>query len=146
MAAYCASKAGVEQFGNALRLEVAHHGVTVGTAHPAWIDIDLVRDKQQDSEVFRRALDTIPGPLGSVTPVDVCARAFVDGIERRRRRVYVPRSLAVVQALRTLFVGPVADLYLRRAARAEIPGLEAEVRALGRSFGRTSAAADPGGG
>jgi NAD(P)-dependent dehydrogenase (short-subunit alcohol dehydrogenase family) len=144
MAAYCASKAGVEQFGNALRLEVAHRGVTVGTAHPTRIDTDLVRDQQQDSEVFRRVFGRLPGPLGSITSADACAQAFVESIERRRRRVYVPRSLVTVQALRTLFVGPVADLYLKRAARAEVPKLEDEVTALGRSFGRSSAASgDP---
>ncbi|MEE3922272.1 SDR family NAD(P)-dependent oxidoreductase [Micromonospora sp. BRA006-A] len=44
MAAYCASKAGVEQFGNAVRLELAHRGVAVGTAHPSWVDTDLVRE------------------------------------------------------------------------------------------------------
>lgn len=33
MAAYGESKAGVEQFANVLRTEVAHHGVGVGSAH-----------------------------------------------------------------------------------------------------------------
>src|SRR6185312_4084939 len=48
MAAYCASKAGVEQFANVLRLETRSAGVTVGTAHPIWIDTDLVRDIRAD--------------------------------------------------------------------------------------------------
>src|ERR1044072_5205893 len=42
MAPYDASKAGVEQFANAVRFEVAHHGVGVGCAHMAWIDTPLV--------------------------------------------------------------------------------------------------------
>ena len=33
LAAYNASKAGVEHFANALRLEVKHQGVDVGVAH-----------------------------------------------------------------------------------------------------------------
>jgi NAD(P)-dependent dehydrogenase (short-subunit alcohol dehydrogenase family) len=41
---YNASKAGVEILANALRLEVAHHGVSVGSAHMSWIDTALVRD------------------------------------------------------------------------------------------------------
>src|SRR5262249_55020147 len=53
MAAYCASKAGVEQFGNVLRLEAHHAGVAVGTAHPIWIDTDLVRDFHADLPSFR---------------------------------------------------------------------------------------------
>jgi short-subunit dehydrogenase len=148
MACYCAAKAGVEQFGNALRLELAHKGVTVATAHPSWVETDLVRDLRDDLPVLRRTLRRLPGPLGVSTTAAACAEAFVDGIERRRRRVYVPRTLAGVQAMRTLFAGPVADLVLRRRARALVPELEREVARLGRSFGRhsTEVAAGPAGG
>jgi short-subunit dehydrogenase len=138
MAAYAASKAGVEHFGGALRMEVAHTGVTVGTAHPSWIDTDMVRDARDDLPAFRRALLRAPGPLGATTSVEACAEAFLDGIERRRRRVYVPRTIAVVQALRTLInSGPGQRAALRRI---DVPQMEAEVRALGRDYGRTSAA------
>ena len=43
LSAYCATKAGVEAFSNALRTEVAHHGVDVGVAYYSWIDTDMVR-------------------------------------------------------------------------------------------------------
>jgi len=43
-APYNASKAAVEHFANALRLEVAHLGVGVGSAHMSWIDTPLVRE------------------------------------------------------------------------------------------------------
>jgi NAD(P)-dependent dehydrogenase (short-subunit alcohol dehydrogenase family) len=138
MAAYCASKAGVEQFGNALRLEVAHKGVRVGTAHPCWIDTDLVKDQKSELSVFEESLARLPGPLGSYTSVQVCAQALVDGMRRRRRRIFIPRSMAVVQALRSLLVGPLGDLVIKREARTMVPRLEAEVQALGRSFGRQS--------
>lgn len=138
MAAYCASKAGVEQFGNALRLEVAHKGVTVGTAHPGWIDTDLVRDQRAESSTFREVLKSLPWPLDVISPVDACAEAFVDGIVRRRRRVYVPRSLAFAQLLRSVVLSPVGDLPVRRGAARRIPVHEEEVRRLGRAFGRTS--------
>ncbi|BCJ36586.1 oxidoreductase [Actinocatenispora thailandica] len=140
MAAYCASKAGVEQFGNALRLEVAHHGVAVGTAHPIWVDTDLVRDQQHDLRTFRAVVRRLPYPLNTTITVEKCALSIVDGIERRARRVYAPRSLAAVQALRTIYTGPVAGAVLARGARTRVPELEAEVRALGRSFGSRSAA------
>ncbi|MFD0823746.1 short-chain dehydrogenase/reductase, partial [Micromonospora zhanjiangensis] len=104
MAAYCGSKAGAEHFGHALRLELAHHGVAVGTAHPSWVDTDLVRDARDDLPAFRAALDRLPWPVGSTTPVRACAAAFVRAIERRQRRVYVPRALALVQATRSLVV------------------------------------------
>jgi NAD(P)-dependent dehydrogenase (short-subunit alcohol dehydrogenase family) len=140
MAAYCASKAGVEQFGNALRLEVAHKGVGVGVAHMTWIDTDLVRDIEEDLPTFAGSIRRLPGSLGAHTSVEACATAFLRAIGRRSRRVYVPRSLGVVPALRPLILGPVGELVLRRAAARRVPELEDQVRALGRSFGRHSAA------
>ena len=53
MVPYDTSKAGVEQFANALRLEVAHRGVDVGSAHMLWIDTPLVREGKADSEAMR---------------------------------------------------------------------------------------------
>jgi NAD(P)-dependent dehydrogenase (short-subunit alcohol dehydrogenase family) len=136
MAAYAASKAGVEQFGNALRMEVAHLGVGVGVAHPSWVDTDLVRDARQALPSTGR----LPGPLGRDVPVEVCARAFVDAIARRRRRVYVPRAVGVMQAMRTILVSPLADLVVRRYARRFVPRMEADVRSLSSAFGEHSAA------
>jgi NAD(P)-dependent dehydrogenase (short-subunit alcohol dehydrogenase family) len=139
MAAYCASKAGVEQFGNAIRLELAHRGVGVGTAHPVWIDTDMVRDAKDDLPAFRETLRKLPWPLNTYTSVEACAAAFVDGIERRRRRVYVPRAVAAVQALRTIVTGPIADAVVGRAARRDVPRMEEQVRQLGRAFGAHAA-------
>jgi NAD(P)-dependent dehydrogenase (short-subunit alcohol dehydrogenase family) len=79
LSAYAASKAGVEFFGNALRLEVAHKGVDVGVAHPAWIDTDLVRDTKVDLPSFNSMLRTLPGPFGSFTSV----RGVRGGVRRR---------------------------------------------------------------
>ena len=68
LAAYAASKIGLEHFGNALRIEVAHKGVDVGVAHPCWIDTDLVRDASADMASFRRMVSKLPGPFGSCHP------------------------------------------------------------------------------
>jgi NAD(P)-dependent dehydrogenase (short-subunit alcohol dehydrogenase family) len=138
MAAYCAAKAGVEHFGNALRLEVAHRGVAVGTAHPSWVDTDLVRDSVTDLESFRRTLRRIPGPLGRLTSVQDCAESFVDGIVRRRRRVYVPRAVGFVQQVRTVVLGPLGEAVLRRSARRLVPEMEAEFAAAPQPFGAHS--------
>src|SRR5262245_26707428 len=138
LAAYAAAKSGVEQFANALRLEVAHKGVAVGSAHPCWIDTDLVRDARHDLGAFDRLLQRLPGPFGSVTSVQRCAAALVRGIERRKRKVFVPRSLAPLAALRQLLMSPLGELVLRRDARRLLPELEGEVAALGRAFGEHS--------
>ncbi|MEW2445532.1 SDR family oxidoreductase [Micromonospora marina] len=135
MAAYCASKAGVEQFGNAVRLELAHRGVAVGTAHPSWVDTDLVREARADLPAFEAALARLPWPLRRTTTVAECAGAFVRAIERRSRRVYVPRAVAGVQAVRSVLVSPLADRLVGRTARATVPLIEEQSRALGRGFG-----------
>ncbi|MEV4410702.1 short-chain dehydrogenase/reductase [Catellatospora sp. NPDC049609] len=139
MSAYCAAKAGVEHFGTALRLELAHHGVAVGTAHPGWIDTDLVRDARGDLPSFDGAFGSLPWPVGSVTSVERCAEAFVRGVQRRRRRVYVPRAIAAVQALRTVVNSRAAGALVGRRSRVLVPRMEREVAALGRSFGLHSA-------
>ncbi|WBB81192.1 SDR family oxidoreductase [Micromonospora sp. WMMD882] len=138
MAAYCASKAGVESFGTSIRLELAHHGVVVGVAHPSWIDTDLVRDARADLPAVAELLARLPWPMRKTTSVQECATAFVRAVERRQRRVYVPRAVGLLQAGRSVLVGPLADLVMARHARRAVPELEAQVRALGRSFGTST--------
>lgn len=135
---YAAAKSGVEQFGNVLRLELAHKGVAVGVAHPSWIDTDMVRDARDDLAGFSELLGKLPGPFGRVTPLRDCADAFVRAVERRRRKVYVPRTLAAAAALRQLLMSSLADYLMNRQTRKTLPEVEAQVRALGRSFGAHS--------
>jgi short-subunit dehydrogenase len=138
MAPYSASKIAVEQFGSALRMEVAHKGVDVGVAHPSWIDTDLVRDQQHELSTFSQTLARLPGPFGKVTPLAECVEAMIDGMERRRRKVFVPRSLAPFSAIRQLFTSPMAERATLRTAAKTVPRLEAEIARLGRSFGEHS--------
>lgn len=138
LAVYAATKSAVEQFGNALRYELAHKGVAVGTVHPCWIETDLVIDARDDLATFRDMLKRLSGPFGTVTPVDVCAAAMVRAIARRRRRTYVPKSLAPFAALRHFLVHPTFDAVIRRAAAATVPRMEQETAALGRTFGAHS--------
>jgi NAD(P)-dependent dehydrogenase (short-subunit alcohol dehydrogenase family) len=140
MSAYCAAKAGLERFGDALRLEVAHRGVTVASAHPTWIDTDLVRDTESALPTFAETRRRLPGPLGAYTSVQDCARALVENLESRRRRVFVPGSVGVVSALRQAITGVVGEKLTLRVAADRVPQLEADIAALGgRQFGRNSA-------
>ena len=138
LAAYAASKSGVEQFGNALRLELAGKGVGVGVAHPCWIDTDLVRDARHDLGAFDEIVRRLPGPFASVTSTPACAAALVDAIQRRRRKVFVPGRLAVAAAVRSLLSSAVAERKLLRDLGPLLPRLEQESTALGRSFGEHS--------
>ena len=132
-AAYHASKAGAEYFANTLRLEVAHLGVDVGSAHMSWIDTPLVQDAKSDLSTFHEMQSRLPGPLGKTTTVDKCGAAFVKGIEGRKSRIYCPDWVGLSRWLRPLVATPVAERDLRKAAPELLPKLDAEVAALGRS-------------
>jgi NAD(P)-dependent dehydrogenase (short-subunit alcohol dehydrogenase family) len=139
MSAYCAAKAGLERFGDALRLEVAHRGVTVASAHPTWIDTDLVRDTEAALPTFARSRKQLPGPLGAYTSVEDCAEALVENLETRRRRVFVPGSVAVVSALRQMVTGAVAEKVALLVSAKRVPQLERDIKALnGQEFGKNS--------
>jgi NAD(P)-dependent dehydrogenase (short-subunit alcohol dehydrogenase family) len=139
MAAYCGAKAGVEHYGNALRFELAHRGIDVGTAHMGWIDTDLVRDVKADSSTFEETLRRLPGPLGALTSVGDCADAFLEGITRRKRRIFVPKSVGLVAALRPITFSRLGDLPILAQAKTMVPRLEEQFRKTGRTFGATSA-------
>jgi NAD(P)-dependent dehydrogenase (short-subunit alcohol dehydrogenase family) len=139
MSAYCAAKAGVERFGDALRLEVAHRGVTVASAHPTWIDTDMVRDTEAALPTFAATRKQLPGPLGAYTSVEACADALLENLETRGRRVFVPGSVGVVSALRQLVTGVVAEKVAMKVSAKRVPQLERDIRALnGREFGENS--------
>ena len=138
MAAYCGSKAGVENYGNALRFELAHRGVGVGTAHMGWIDTDLVRDVKADSSTFEDTLKKLPYPLGALTSVADCADAFLEGIAKRKRRIFVPKAVALVAAARPITFSWLGDLPVLAQAKTMVPRLEEQFRRTGRQFGATS--------
>ena len=133
MAPYDMSKAGNEHLANALRLEVAHLGVSVGSAHMSWIDTALVRDSKADLPAFDKLLAALPWPLNQTTSVDKCASAFVKGIEGRKSRVYCPRWVGLMRWLKPVLSTPVGELPVRKAAAELVPQMDAEVAALGRS-------------
>ncbi len=133
LAAYNASKAGVEHFANALRLEVGYKGVAVGSAHMSWIDTPMVRDAKQDLAAFREMLESLPGPLGATTSVEECAAAFVGGIEKRAKRVNVPGWVGLLRWLKPVLTSGLFALLSRRDAKRIMPLMDEEVARLGRS-------------
>lgn len=133
MAPYDMSKAGNEHLANALRLEVAHLGVSVGSAHMSWIDTALVRDSKADLPAFDKLLATLPWPLNKTTSVDKCASAFVKGIEGRKSRVYCPRWVGLIRWLKPVLSTPIGEFPVLRTAAELMPQMDAEVAALGRS-------------
>ena len=133
LAPYNASKAGVEQFANALRLEVAHRGVDVGSAHMSWIDTAMVRDTKADLSTFTEMLAKMPGPIGKTTSVEKCGAAFVKGIEGRRTRVYCPSWVGALRWFKPVMSTRLGEAPVRRFVPDVLPRMDAEVAALGRS-------------
>lgn len=133
MVPYDMSKAGVEHLAHALRLEVAHLGVSVGSAHMSWIDTALVRDTKGDLPAFDELLSKLPPPLNRTTSVNKCAAAFVKGIEGRKTRVYCPNWVAAMRWLKPVLSTRIGESAILKTAAEIMPKMDAQVLALGRS-------------
>lgn len=127
-AAYGASKTGVEAFADALRIELAPLGVSVGCAHMSWIDTDMVRDAERDLPAFRELRARLPWPLHATASAADCAAAFGRAIERRSRRVHVPRVIGAAHWIRPLVHSRLADMLINRVSAATLPELEEQTR------------------
>jgi NAD(P)-dependent dehydrogenase (short-subunit alcohol dehydrogenase family) len=134
MAPYDASKAATEHFANALRLEVAHRGVDVGSAHMLWIDTPLVREGKADSAAFKEMLARLPGPLGKTTSVEKCGELFVKGIEARKRQINCPEWVGLLRWLKPLLASRIGESTTLKSVPELLPKMDAEVAALGRSM------------
>ena len=100
--AYGASKAGLEQLLNVLRIEVRHLGVDVGVAYFSWIDTDMVRGAERSHPGFAAMREGLRGPAGRTLPVGDAADAIVRGVQRRSRRVVAPGFVGALYRLRGL--------------------------------------------
>jgi NAD(P)-dependent dehydrogenase (short-subunit alcohol dehydrogenase family) len=126
MAAYCASKAGVEAFAHSLRAEVAHQGVGVGIAYLTWTDTDMVRATDEDS-VLKEMRSRLPWPASRTAPLAPAADRIVAGIARRSAHIYAQRWLYLPAWLpRTALPSMIGRQGPRDVAR-----VESELRATG---------------
>jgi NAD(P)-dependent dehydrogenase (short-subunit alcohol dehydrogenase family) len=132
MSAYAASKSGVEAMCNALRIELAPHGVAVGTIHPTWIDTDMVREGQTEHLAYRHLRAALRPPFSKTYPVERAARDIADGFDRRARRICTPGFVRIAHVLRAALTTRPFERDLVRAA-PDIERLFAEQAAeLGR--------------
>ena len=120
MSAYAASKAGVEAMCNALRIELAPHGVVVGTIHPGWIDTEMVREADAEHLAFRRLRAAMRPPFSKTHPVERAARDIADGFDGRARRICTPAFVRAAHVLRAaLTTRPFQRDMLRAAPEIE---------------------------
>ena len=128
MTAYDTAKAAVEQFANALRLEVVDRGVAVGSAHMSWLDTPMVRNAKAEMCSFRDMVARLPWPLNVTTSVDKCGAAFVKGIEGRKSHIYCPEWVAVFRWLRPLLALPPVEYIVAKRALEPLTRMDAERR------------------
>jgi NAD(P)-dependent dehydrogenase (short-subunit alcohol dehydrogenase family) len=133
MAAYCASKAGVEAFAHSLRAETAHHGVRVGIGYLSWTDTDMVRGADEN-DALREMRAGLPFPSNRTYPLEPTTERLIDGIARRRPHVYGQRWLPGLQAARALL-----PAIITRHARRVMAGHERSWLAAGAATGLVGA-------
>jgi NAD(P)-dependent dehydrogenase (short-subunit alcohol dehydrogenase family) len=101
MGPYTATKAGVEALTDALRMETAPSGARVGCAYFGFIDTDLVKASYAQPAAQRINART-PAFLRDPIPVSRAVAAIERGIERRSARVWAPRWVGPMIAVRGL--------------------------------------------
>ncbi|MEU2364647.1 short-chain dehydrogenase/reductase [Streptomyces noursei] len=113
-APYAASKAAVEQFARALRVELRLHDATAGVLYPGWVDTKMICSAFGGDDIVTRMREVaFPTPLAGAIPAHAVARRVVTGIERRSARITVPRRWQPISALRGI-INPLTDARLRR--------------------------------
>ena len=120
---YAMSKAGVEQLGRALRVELAQHGAGASVAYFGFIDTAMVRQALDDDPLGSRLEESQPAWLMKRLQPAAAGKAIVAGIERRAPRIIRPRRWAAFSVLRGV-VNPLLDRSMTR--RAEIQDIVGE--------------------
>jgi len=110
---YAMSKAAVEQFGRALRVELVQHGASASAAYFGFIDTEMVHQGLDRDPLVKDMMSSLPKPLHKRLQPSVAGEAIVRGIERRQARIIQPRRWVVMSALRGI-LGPLSDAQLER--------------------------------
>jgi NAD(P)-dependent dehydrogenase (short-subunit alcohol dehydrogenase family) len=134
---YAVAKAGVEQLGRALRVELAPHGAGASVAYFGWIDTKMVQDAFAQPDSDRIAELSPDWLLKRITP-DEAAAGLVRGIEERAPRIFVPKWWRYVSAFRGL-INPLLDKRMESDAKTRALIRDLDARALGESGAESAA-------
>ncbi|HLS75791.1 MAG TPA: SDR family oxidoreductase [Nocardia sp.] len=97
---YMTSKAAVEQFGRALRVELAAHGASAGVAYLGVVETAMTRSTLDDDELGREVGEMLPWPLNQRITAREAAVSIADGIIRRSPRTMAPKQWEAYALLR----------------------------------------------
>jgi NAD(P)-dependent dehydrogenase (short-subunit alcohol dehydrogenase family) len=117
-ASYAMSKAGVEQFGRALRVELARHGASASVAYFGFIDTEMVHQALDADPAFEATERAVPKVLQKRLQPAEAGAAIVRGIERRAPRIIRPRRWAVLSVLRGI-LNPLVDRQMATDANVQ---------------------------
>ena len=125
---YAMSKAGVEQLGRGLRVELVQHGASASVAYFGFIDTEMVRRALDADPLADRMLESLPKVLRRRIAPQIAGRAIADGIEKRSPRIIRPRRWTVFSVLRGV-LNPLSDAQLERDAKLQAVLAQLDARA-----------------
>jgi NAD(P)-dependent dehydrogenase (short-subunit alcohol dehydrogenase family) len=143
LGAYCASKAGVEALGRALRVELRPHGVSVGVGYYLFLATPMVEAGDR-SPIFAHSKARMPNPLAKTWPLEPAIERTVRAIEDRRRAIAHPPFLRGLMLLRGLLDSPLTDRATVGAIRPMEESFAAEAERIGAADAARFAGADEG--
>ncbi|HKS21965.1 MAG TPA: SDR family NAD(P)-dependent oxidoreductase [Thermoanaerobaculia bacterium] len=103
---YSASKAAMQAFLEASRVELGQRGVGVTIVNPGWVETPII--------------EKYKGPIPFVMKADKAARLIADGIERGAREVEFPWQMSLLVRTMRLMPNALYDRLLRPYARRKI--------------------------
>ena len=127
-APYAMAKAGVEQLGRALRVELKPHGASASVAYFGYIDTEMVHQAIDADPLVDRMMAAAPKVLHKRLPPSAAGKAIVRGIERRQPRIIRPHRWTALSVLRGI-LNPLMDLQMERDAETQAIARELDARA-----------------
>lgn len=127
-APYAMAKAGVEQFGRALRTELAPHGASAGILYPGWTRTPIVDAAFGGNDLVTAMREQLyPRFLREAIEPEAVAKRVASGIEKRSARIEVPRRWQAISVLRGI-VNPLIDRQLERSTvfKSQLRQLESQ--------------------
>jgi short-subunit dehydrogenase len=103
---YSASKAAMQAFLEASRVELTPRGVGITVVNPGWVDTPII--------------EKYKGAVPFLVKVDDAARIIADGLERGAREIEFPRPMSLVMRTVRLLPNAIYDLALRPYAKRRI--------------------------
>jgi NAD(P)-dependent dehydrogenase (short-subunit alcohol dehydrogenase family) len=126
-APYAMAKAGVEQLGRALRVELVPHGAGASVAYFGFIDTEMVHLAIDADPIAEKMQNVLPKVLRKRLSPAQAGEAVARGIEKRAPRIIAPKRWAAFSAMRGI-VNPLLDDYMVKDADTQAIVRELDTR------------------